>query len=123
MIPLIPRRQFLKSAAATVAAAACPLAANAAPSTPSHIKLETFDYQGVRLLPSRWLEQIDTARAFYLNLSNDDILHGFRAAAGLPAPGNSLAGWAYPITGGLLGDWISAMSRLYRATGRHRLSR
>ncbi|RXH54359.1 beta-L-arabinofuranosidase domain-containing protein [Granulicella sibirica] len=117
MTYLIPRRQFLKSAAATVAALASNPTLHAAPSAPSHIKLETFDYQGVCLLPSRWLDQIDGARAFYLNLSDDNILHGFRAAAGLPAPGKSLGGWAYPRTDGLLGDWTSAMSRLYRATG------
>src|SRR6185436_2138994 len=34
-------------------------------------KLEPFDYQGVRLRPSRWQQQFESGRAFYLGLSND----------------------------------------------------
>ena len=62
--------------------------------------IEPFDYQGVRLRPSRWKEQSDAARDFYFGLSNDDILHGNRADAGLPAPGSVLGGWCGHKRGG-----------------------
>lgn len=115
----IPRRDFLKAIPAGVGALAYApksfaFATNL--SGPGKNVLEPFGYEGVQLLDSRWKQQIQDARDFYFNLSNDDILHGFRAAAGLPSPGKALGGWARVSTGGLLGDWISAMARLYRAT-------
>jgi hypothetical protein len=48
--------------------------------------LEPFDYQGVRLLDGRLRKQYLATRDFYYNLSDDDILKGFRKRAGLPAP-------------------------------------
>jgi len=113
------RRDFLKAAptAAWALAQAARGATFQTSGSSSRIRLEPFDYQGVRLLKSRWQQQVQGARDFYFGLSDDDILHGFRAAAGLPAPGKPLGGWARTSTGGLLGDWLSGMARLYRATG------
>lgn len=116
----VSRREFLASlpAAAGLAYAAH---AGAAPRTRSAgrkaMPLETFDYQGVRLLPSHWQQQVLTARDFYHALPNDDILHGYRAGAGLPAPGRELGGWARPTTGSIFGQWLSGMAQMYRATG------
>ena len=87
------------------------------PARSSLIKIEPFDYRGVRLKEGRWLDQYLAAREFYLGLSEDDILKGFRAAVGLPAPGHSLGGWAAKSTGGIFGQWLSGFSRMYRATG------
>jgi uncharacterized protein len=86
-------------------------------SVPSRAVLEAFDYRGVRLLPSRWLDQFKSARDYYLGVSNDDILHGYRAAAGLPAPGKPLGGWAAKDSDVVFGQWLSGMARIYRATG------
>ncbi|MCI0433858.1 MAG: glycoside hydrolase family 127 protein [Gemmatimonadetes bacterium] len=80
-------------------------------------RLETFDYGGVRLLESPWRAQYLAAREFYHALPDDDILHGYRERAGLPAPGRELGGWARPTTGGVFGQWLSGMSQMYRATG------
>jgi hypothetical protein len=80
-------------------------------------RLEPFDFQSVRLLPSHWQQQYESARAFYAGVSNDDILHGYRARAGLAARGAPLGGWARPTSGGIFGQWLSGMSRMYRATG------
>ncbi len=114
----ISRRDFLKTASSTVATLAyASHSSSAFADTQPAVKMESFEFQGVRLLKSRWQNQVEVARSYYLGLSDDDILHGFRAAAGLPAPGKTLGGWAARSTGGLLGDWMSAMSRLYRATG------
>jgi uncharacterized protein len=117
----IPRRDFLK--AAPVAAFALTQIAKGAPadapaSAPtSLIKLQPFDYHGVRLLPSRWQKQCQAAHDFWLNLSEDDILHGYRAAAGLPAPGKPLGGWCSRTSDTVFGQWLSGMSRMYCATG------
>jgi hypothetical protein len=66
--------------------------ANTSPSDidPRVTKISAFDYDGVRLHDSRWNDQYLHARQFYFNVSNDDILQGFRAKAGLSAPGKPL---------------------------------
>ena len=73
----MPRRDFLK--AAPVATFALVQTARGmdlpTPAPPARIKLEPFDYQGVRLRESRWLKQYQAARDFWLGLSEDDILH------------------------------------------------
>lgn len=111
----ILRRDFLKTA---------PLAVAAVMSTPAaaesriraSVALEPFDYDGVQLRPSRWLSQMQTARDFYLEVSDDDILHGWRVAAGLPAPGKPLGGWCGKNSNTVFGQWLSGMARVYRAT-------
>ena len=126
------RRDFLMTAppAAWALAQTAKGAAPAQPSKPASSAktvLETFNYQGVRLRPGFWQEQFQAARDTYFGFSNDDILQGFRAAAGLPAPGRPLgsewrsrmtprASWAQVNTGGIFGQWLSGMARMYRAT-------
>ncbi|HET7841449.1 MAG TPA: beta-L-arabinofuranosidase domain-containing protein, partial [Terriglobia bacterium] len=126
----IPRRDFLKAtpvAAGMVLGAAKTFAhpgeslgggaaTTAAPSA-SPLRIETFDYHGVTLRESRWLKQVQMARNYYVNVSNDDILCGFRAAAGLAAPGKPLGGWCAKDSQIVFGQWLSGMARLSRATG------
>jgi DUF1680 family protein len=83
----------------------------------SRLQIEAFDYQGVKLRDSRWRDQVHVARDYYLGVSNDDILQGFRAQAGLPAPGKPLGGWCAKDSQTVFGQWLSGMSRMYRATG------
>ena len=109
------RRDFLR--AAPLAAGLVAGSLTAAPSSSSRNLIETFDYQGVRLRDSRWRRQIYAAREFYLGLPDDDILKGFRAAAGLPAPGKPLGGWCKENSSTVFGQWLSGMARLSRATG------
>jgi DUF1680 family protein len=117
------RREFLALTSATVALAGDALnAAGAPPSSgaepmQSRARIEPFDYQHVRLRPSRWKEQADTARAFYAAVPDDDILHGYRKDAGLPAPGAPLGGWCGRNSNAIFGQWLSGMARLSRATG------
>ena len=118
------RRDFLASTPAAMFLAGDMLNQQPAGDRPGRVaKIEPFDYQGVRLRPSRWKEQSDAARDFYFGLSNDDILHGNRADAGLPAPGRVLGGWCGRNSNSVLGQWLSGMSRLYRATGDARHAR
>src|SRR5690349_810944 len=95
------------------------LSAGAAELPEPHGKrvLENFDYQGVRLQPGRWLDQMDHVRQYYLAISNDGLLKGFRARAGLPAPGPELGGWYSSDTFLVFGQIVSGLSRLYAATG------
>ena len=81
------------------------------------ILLQPFDYQGVRLTGGRWAQQYQMARDFYLGVSTDDILCGFRRAAGLNAPGQPLGGWANNDSGVVFGQWLQAMARSSQATG------
>jgi uncharacterized protein len=79
--------------------------------------LETFEYQGVRLLPSRFQSQMERAREVYGAIPNDDIMKGFRRAAGVSAPGNDLKGWCSKTSAVIFGQLLSGMARLGRATG------
>ena len=122
MSPEFSRRDFLRLAAAVPGALALQrsLGDDAAPQPPalaSRGVLEPFDYRGVRLGRSRWLDQYQSARDFYIAVSDDDILHGYRAAAGRPAPGTPLGGWAAKNSDIVFGQWLSGWARMYCATG------
>jgi DUF1680 family protein len=79
------------------------------------ITLFPFDYRGVKLGSSRWQKQYESARNFYMGVSDDDILCGFRRAAGLPAPGAPLGGWAERDSSVVFGQWLQAMARTSQA--------
>jgi DUF1680 family protein len=115
----MPRRDFLK--AAPLAAYAMAQIAKgdpiSSPALPAKLKIEAFDYRGVTLRESRWQKQYQAAHDFWLGLPEDDILHGFRAAAGLNALGKPLGGWCARNSSTVFGQWLSGMARMYRATG------
>ncbi len=81
--------------------------------------LQPFTYQDVTLTGGPMGAQAAAARAFYLALSEDDLLNGFRKRAGLPAPGKPMGGWydpdnfagAHPF-----GQYVSALARMYANT-------
>lgn len=79
--------------------------------------IEPFDYRGVRLEPGRLKRQLDEVKAFYLALSDNDLLKGFRTRAGLPAPGKDLGGWYSSDTFLVFGQIVSGLARLYAASG------
>ncbi len=65
-----------------------------------------------------WQRQASAGRDFYLGLSNDDILHGYRVAAGAAnAPGRALGGWCSPNSNTVFGQWLQSMARMQRAYG------
>lgn len=80
------------------------------------VVLEPFDYSGVRLLDGPLKRQYDAARDYYHQVANDDILKGFRQRVGQPAPGRDMGGWCQRDAGEVLGQWLSGMSRMYKAT-------
>jgi uncharacterized protein len=111
------RRDFLKAVPVTAYALAQAAEGITLRSPPAAgmIKIEPFDYDGVRLLEGRWQQQYEEARDFYLGVSDDDILHGYRQAAGLPAPGKPLGGWCARNSNTVFGQWLSGMSRFAKA--------
>lgn len=113
------RREFLVSAPAAVWVTANAVKRkNLQPSKFSEREqLESFDFSGVRLHNSRWQEQFQSARDFYFNENNDDILKGFREGAGLPAPGKTLGGWCDKTSATVFGQWLSGMARISCCTG------
>lgn len=116
MTPL-NRRDFLKTAPLAAGALAQAAQQTSPADASGPIKLRSFDYQGVRLLPSHWQQQMQQARDYYFALPNDDILKGFRARAGLPAPGVTLGGWCQRDSAPIFGQWLSGMARMSKATG------
>jgi DUF1680 family protein len=119
MNPRLPRRDFIKTvpvAAFALSQAARGFSAEGA-AKGAALPIQTFDYRGVKLLPSRWQKQYQAARDFWLGLPEDDILHGYRQAAGLTAPGKPLGGWCARNSNTVLGQWFSGMARMHRATG------
>lgn len=91
--------------------------ATAAVETPVTPVIESFEFEGVTLLDSRWKDQFVAGRDYYFSVSDDDILHGYRKAAGLPAPGEPLGGWCHVNSDTVFGQWLSGMARIYKATG------
>jgi uncharacterized protein len=79
-------------------------------------RLESFDYDCVRLLPSRFRTQVEVARQVYGSISEDDVLKGFRQAAGLPDPGEGMRGWCKTTSAVIFGQLLSGMVRLGKAT-------
>ena len=111
------RRDFLKGVAITGAVASVAPRTIAVSDIDSRVlKVSAFNYEGNRLRDSRWKEQYDQGRDFYLNVNNDDILHGYRLAAGMPAPGKPLGGWCAKNSNTVFGQWLSGMARMYHAT-------
>ena len=105
------RRQFVR----TLISAPLAFGAAAQPAPRPRV-LESFEYSGVRLLPGRLLRQYEATKAFYKALPDDDLVHGFRRQAGLPAPGKGLDGWCRSTSEVVFGQWLSGMARMAKAT-------
>src|SRR5690349_20476264 len=96
MIAGMNRRDFL-AAMSAAAPLIQKLSAQSAATPNNKVVLKPFDYSGVTLRASMWQRQAASGRDFYFGLSNDDILHGYRVAAGAAnAPGRALGGWCSP---------------------------
>ena len=79
--------------------------------------IEPFGYTGVTIDDGSMRRQIDEVRDYYLRIPNDDLLKGFRARAGKPAPGVDLGAWYSSDTFHVFGQIVSGLARMYAATG------
>ncbi len=122
----VSRRDFLARAAAT--ALAGPATAALAGTTQPHITahatlapaLDELPYGAVELTGGPLKAQYDRVHASYLALDNNRLLKVYRERAGLPAPGEPMGGWYGPngfVPGHSLGQYISGLARIGRATG------
>lgn len=80
----------------------------------------------VRLLPGPFLHRCNLNRRYVLGLKNENLLQNYYLEAGLWGPRNRAGiadchgGWEIPtcqLRGHFLGHWLSAVARLYAATG------
>jgi DUF1680 family protein len=80
----------------------------------------------VKLLPSPFLHRFNLNRRYVLDLRNDNLLQNYYMEAGLWGPRDRAGldgchgGWEIPtcqLRGHFLGHWLSAVARLYAATG------
>ena len=116
----LSRREFLAGAAAAALATAAAKSADAVAGHTTPNELEEFDYGDVRLTGGSLKRQYDRVHASYLALSNDRLLKVYREHAGMPAPGKPMGGWYGAdgfIPGHSLGQYISGLARMGRATG------
>jgi len=92
--------------------------------------LQLFGYQDVALLDGPLRSQFDHNHAFYAALDEDMLLKPFRLRANQAAPGADMGGWYDNssdfdphgsfhgfIPGHSFGQYLSALSRFYAATG------
>lgn len=117
------RRFLLASVALGGAASVLPgvrqaLAAGQAGGVAAGEPVTPVPLQDVRLLPSHWLDAVESNRAYLLSLSADRLLHNFRMQAGLPPKGEVYGGWENDtIAGHTLGHYLSALALMYGQTG------
>jgi uncharacterized protein len=125
------RRRFLRTGAAAAATVSLgPRWAFAANAPAITAPLSQFGYGDVELLDGPIRDQFQTNHHFYRALNEDSLLKPYRQRAGLPAPGDDMGGWYSwaPIEdidkpdsgfapGHSFGQYLSALSRYYAATG------
>jgi len=101
-----------------------------ATSKPLGSPLQQFDYQDVALLDGSLRSQFDHNHTFFVALDEDMLLKPFRQRAHQAAPGADMGGWYDNsddfdphgsfhgfIPGHSFGQYLSALSRFYAATG------
>jgi uncharacterized protein len=114
MASLLSRREATKAILA--ASFGCATVRRLEAAVPDN-ELEAFDYSGVRLFDGMLRAQTHYARDLFLRIPDDNLLHGFRARDGRPAPGTSLGGWYGDDLFHAFGQYISGMARLSKALG------
>jgi uncharacterized protein len=86
-----------------------------------YILLQPLDFQAVTLTGGNLKEQLEEVKEYYLQISNDDLLKGFRERKNLPTRGaKDLGGWYSNDVFHVFGQIVAGLSRLYAATGDER---
>lgn len=101
------------------AALAAPAAETPGSPTSPRAKLSAFSYADVEVTGGPMAAQARDARAYFLELSDDSLLQGFRLRAGQPAPGKAMGGWYDPdgfAAAHPFGQYVSALARMYANT-------
>jgi DUF1680 family protein len=123
----ISRRTLLQGAGATASLVALTGTGLASVTeVRADLPLGEFGYDQVSVRGTQQVAQRETVSAVLMGLDEDSLLKPFREMAGMPGPGASLGGWyewkadynyhhdvVGLAPGSTLGQWISALSRLY----------
>jgi DUF1680 family protein len=83
-------------------------------------KAQSFNLQDVKLLDSRFKQNMDRDAAWLLSISNARLLHTWRVNAGIASSAEPLGGWEAPdceLRGHTMGHILSALSLMYASTG------
>ena len=82
------------------------------------LKALAFELKQVRLLDGPFNDAMQRDLAYLHALESDRLLHEFRIAAGLPAPGEPMGGWEVKeVRGHSMGHYLSACAMMYAACG------
>jgi DUF1680 family protein len=119
------RRSFIQSAAAAAAgfsigSSVRGLAQTSRRSNEGTPPLSEFDYAQIQLAPGLPQQQFEQNHQLLLGMDEDSLLRPFRVREGMPAPGVEMGGWysTYAFAPACpYGQWLSALSRFYAATG------
>ena len=122
MAPELDRRDFLASTPAAMFLATH-MINQQSPATGSRsaATIEPFDYQGVRLRPSRWKDSRTPRGSSTSACPTTTSCTAIALTRACPRRGSVLGGWCGHDSNSVLGQWLSGMSRLYRATGDARM--
>ena len=118
----LTRREFVQIGATIAALMSCGNAWSAtsqpSPDFEHGNPLSEFGYGDVNLSPGLHQAQFEQTHEILMGLDEDSLLRPMRLAAGLPAPGRDLGGWLLDDRWrGTFGQWLSALSRYYAASG------
>ena len=84
------------------------------------VKAYSFDLKDVRLLDSRFKENMDRDGAWLLSINNDRLLHSWRVNAGMETHARPLGGWEgldVELRGHTVGHVLSGLAMMYASTG------
>ncbi|MFI5138469.1 MAG: beta-L-arabinofuranosidase domain-containing protein [Sphingobacteriales bacterium] len=83
-------------------------------------KAQSFDLQDVKLLDSRFKQNMERDARWMLSISNSRLLHTWRLNAGISSNAKPLGGWEAPdceLRGHIMGHILSALALMYASTG------
>ena len=83
------------------------------------VKAYSFDLQDVKLLNSRFKDNMERDARWLLSIDNNRLLHSWRVNAGLPTHARPLGGWEaldVELRGHTLGHVLSGLALMYAAT-------
>ena len=85
-----------------------------------HAEAYSFDLQDVKLLDSRFKDNMERDGKWLLSIDNDRLLHSWRVNAGLATNAEPLGGWEgldVELRGHTMGHVLSGLALMYASTG------
>lgn len=84
-------------------------------------KIFPFEGQDLCLKESIWQKQFMDTVNYYLNISDDSLLYGFRERASRDTPGDELLGWYSTGKFNVFGQIIGSLAKMYNVTGNNKI--